>query len=205
MSDSPSPLRRPRGRPPSIDRTRALDAAVLAFWERGYDGASLTDLTDAMGLSRPSLYAGFGDKGALFLAALDRYGETVGVAPMAAFEAEPEIARAVHAFLQVSAEGNTSCGRPRGCLFACCAAVAAERDDAVRTRLDAVFAQTEARLATRFRSEPGLAPHPTPAERAALMVDFMNAQAVRARAGATRKDLLHSLRERVSAVMAERI
>lgn len=62
-----------RGRPREFDVQEALAAALRVFWERGYDGASLTDLTEAMGITRPSLYAAFGNKDELFKRALDLY------------------------------------------------------------------------------------------------------------------------------------
>src|ERR1700704_2217328 len=61
------------GRPRSFDLDKALDAAMQVFWQKGYEGASLSDLTHAMGVNRPSLYAAFGDKETLFRKALDRY------------------------------------------------------------------------------------------------------------------------------------
>lgn len=201
MNHTPSETPRGKGRPPTIDRVAALDAAMLTFWEKGYEGASLTDLTVAMQLSRPSLYATFGDKAALFEAGLIRYSETIGSAPIAAFEGEPDIALAVRAFLTVSAEGCTVEGQPAGCLFACCAATAAGTDETVRDLLAELLSATQVRLEGRFLLETGLAAAPKPAERAALMIDFMNAQAIRARAGATRADLLAGIDARVEAVM----
>src|SRR6185312_6508146 len=62
-----------RGRPRAFDAERALDRALNVFWRKGYEGASLPELTKAMGINRPSLYAAFGNKEALFKKALDRY------------------------------------------------------------------------------------------------------------------------------------
>ncbi len=61
------------GRPRSFDKEKALDAALQVFWRKGYEGASMADLTSAMGIEKPSLYAAFGDKEQLFLQVLDHY------------------------------------------------------------------------------------------------------------------------------------
>ena len=65
----------PKGRPREFDVDLALDRALEIFWRQGYEGASLPDLTRAMGINRPSLYAAFGNKEELFRKALDRYAE----------------------------------------------------------------------------------------------------------------------------------
>src|SRR5450432_2916250 len=62
------------GRPRTFREEDALDAAMRVFWEKGYEGASLDDLTQAMGINRSSLYSSFGDKAALFRRVIDRYG-----------------------------------------------------------------------------------------------------------------------------------
>src|ERR1700730_17340156 len=69
----PRKPRGPTGRPRSFDLDKALDAAMQVFWRKGYEGASLSDLTQAMGINRPSLYAAFGDKETLFRKAPERY------------------------------------------------------------------------------------------------------------------------------------
>src|SRR5271154_5658350 len=63
------------GRPIGFDKEAALDAAMRAFWERGYEGTSIADLTEVMGLNPPSIYAAFGDKKTLFELAAKRYAE----------------------------------------------------------------------------------------------------------------------------------
>ncbi len=63
------------GRPRNFEVEEALENAMLVFWEKGYDGASLTDLTEAMNMSRPSMYSIFGNKEELFYKALDRYAK----------------------------------------------------------------------------------------------------------------------------------
>lgn len=186
MADDP----KPRGRPRSIDRTAALDAAMETFWRRGYDGASLTDLTKAMGLSRPSLYAAYGDKADLFGAALSRYTQTVGGEPMRAFDAEPDAEQAVRAFLRVAAKGNTRPGAAQGCLIACTAATASGTQPRLREHLASIMAATKDRLAVRLG-----------ARRAGLLIDMMNAQAIAARTGVERASILADLDARAQAVM----
>src|SRR3954470_22891429 len=74
---SPGLAKRPRGRPRTFDRDQALARAMQAFWEKGYEAASMQDLLGAREISAPSLYAAFGDKEALFLEAVQRYHENV--------------------------------------------------------------------------------------------------------------------------------
>ena len=187
-----------------MDRGAALAAITDVFWAKGFVGASLDDLTAAAGVSRPSLDRLFGDKQAVFLAALDAYAAGIGAEPMAAFEAEDDVADAVAAFLRRSAENNTSDDHAPGCLIGCVAASSAADMPDVAARVRAVFDDTRDRLAARFEREVArgaLAPTPSPAERAGLMVDLMNGIAVRARAGASRKTLLAEVPGRVAAVI----
>ena len=193
---------RSRGRPVSIDKISVLDAAVWVFWEKGYEGASLTDLTQAMKISRPSLYSGFGDKADLFDAALVRYAQTIGSAPLDAFEVEPDIYKAVHAFLSVSAKGNTHVDYPCGCLIVCCAATTAETTPKVRERLQNLYLELQKRLTKRFDSETGLPANMSSLQRAVMMVDLANGQAMRARFGWTEKELLKDMDIRIRSVLA---
>jgi len=106
-----------KGRPRSFDRNAALRQAMRVFWQKGYDGASLSDLTAAMGINSPSLYAAFGCKEALFREAADLYSATEGVDIWKAFE-EPGTAReAIAGFLRASAIAFSEPGDPKGCLI----------------------------------------------------------------------------------------
>jgi len=104
------------GRPRGFDTEKALDAAMREFWRKGYEGASLANLTKAMGINRPSLYAAFGDKEALFRKVLDRYEE----GPAAYVEealSQPTARGAVERLVYGAVDMATGAAHPKGCLF----------------------------------------------------------------------------------------
>jgi AcrR family transcriptional regulator len=103
------------GRPRSFCEETALEAAMRVFWEKGYEGTSLADLTDAMGINRASLYATFGDKEALFRKALVRYEEGPAAYLKAALE-EPTARRVIETLLNGAANLLGNPLNPRGCL-----------------------------------------------------------------------------------------
>ena len=117
------------GRPRSFDPDDALDAVVRVFWERGFRDASLDDLAAAAGVSKPSLYAAFGDKDAQFAAAVGRYRERYFDPPLARLNAAAEGREAVRTLLRTFAEGFTDPDRPPGCLICSHAAGAAGADE----------------------------------------------------------------------------
>ncbi|MFJ4483752.1 TetR/AcrR family transcriptional regulator [Streptomyces longwoodensis] len=104
-----------RGRPRGFDADAALDRAVEVFWRQGYEGASLTDLTDAMGINRTSMYAAFGNKEELFHRAVARYAEADMAYAREAL-AQPTAHAVVETFLRANADALTRADRPSGCL-----------------------------------------------------------------------------------------
>jgi AcrR family transcriptional regulator len=184
------PTPRPPGRPRSFDAHAALDAAIGAFLARGYDGTSLDDLTAAMGIARPSLYGAFGDKQALFLAAIDRAAATTGAAQLEAFNAAPDLAGAVRAYLGRIIADSTAPGLAPGCLIASVAADVAACNAAVAARLQALFATAERTFAARFRE----AGHPQPLVAGRLLLAVAHGIIARARAGAERTMLVQIAR-----------
>lgn len=179
---------RPRGRPRQFDPGEALDRAVDVFWERGYAGASLDDLTAAMGLNRPSVYAAFGDKHALFLAALDRYGATLGRQPLDAMLREPDPADGMRAFLGAAVDLALRGPVPRGCLIACVASEVAACDPEARQRVRQAISDMEGAVAD-YLSERRPANRPDGASMAHMLVSVMQGLAIRARAGVPRDEL----------------
>jgi AcrR family transcriptional regulator len=103
------------GRPIGFDRDAALEAAMLLFWERGYEGTSMADLTQAMSLNPSSIYAAFGDKHALFSAAVKRYMEIRAQYATKALE-EPTLKRVIRALFDNTVAFLTTPGHPPTCM-----------------------------------------------------------------------------------------
>jgi len=103
------------GRPRGFDENAALDAAMRVFWEKSYEGATLSDLTSAMGINRSSMYAAFGDKAALFRRAMERYSEGPARYIRDALK-KPVLRDAVRDLLHGAVLFLSQPGHPRGCL-----------------------------------------------------------------------------------------
>jgi AcrR family transcriptional regulator len=134
------------GRPRSFDIDRALDRALVVFWRKGYEGASLSDLTKAVGVNRPSLYAAFGGKEALFRKALDRWA----CGPHPRRVEGPTAPAAAERLLEGAADLNTAPRNPGGCLMVQGALASREAADSIRQELIACRAAGEVAIRRRF-------------------------------------------------------
>ena len=185
-----------RGRPRAFDVKEALDQAVRVFWAKGYEGASLSDLTRAMGINRPSLYAAFGDKKDLFRKALDRYAQ--GPARYFREALELPTARAgVERLLLGAADLQADPRNPPGCLLVHGALACGKEGSPVRKELISRRADAEAALRRRLeRASSGgdLPVGEDPADLARYVVTVMRGMAVQAASGASRAELIRTAR-----------
>ncbi|MCG7210247.1 TetR/AcrR family transcriptional regulator [Streptomyces arenae] len=181
-----------RGRPRSFDREVALVQATLLFWQHGYEGTSVADLTAAMGVSPPSLYAAFGDKRALFTEVVDRYGSTFGAFMGNALAEESDARTGFARMLDEAAVSYTDPTHPAGCLVISAATnyspgtADVERD--LRTRRAANIGSFEERL----KEAKALGSLPTGTDTRALAVYFaavVQGLSQQARDGATTEEL----------------
>ena len=140
-----------RGRPRGFEREEALGKAMHVFWERGYEGTSLSDLTKAMGIASASIYACFGNKESLFREALALYGTTAGEPPRRALRDESTARAAIEAMLKATADSITRSDAPHGCMLILAAPIGARENRRVRAFLAALrrdlFSAIRGRLA----------------------------------------------------------
>lgn len=185
------------GRPKEFDVDEALCAALQVFWKHGFDGASLTDLTDAMGITRPSLYATYGNKEELFRKVLDRY-EEMHLCFVAEALAERSVARAIKKLLDGYAQVLTDPMHPPGCLGVNSAICGGGESEPIRRELIARRSLSEETLRERFEraSRDGeLTPEEDPADWARYVMSVGLGMAVKAASGSSKAEL-----ERVAAM-----
>ena len=196
---------RPRGRPRSFDESDALKKATQVFWSKGYDGVTIDDLVAGMGVGRPSLYAVFGDKRAIFLRVLKAYAEAKGARAAKALLSPQSLRDSIAGFLKYAVETATEKGSARGCLLICVAPLV---DDAeVRRFLQNAAAAGAALVEGRFRDaiSAGEIPSDFPAaERAVQVTDFARGLTMRALIGTPRKTLLRDAEEATDLVLQPR-
>ena len=196
---------RPRGRPRSFDETGALEKATQVFRSKGYDGVTIDDLVAGMGVGRPSLYAIFGDKRAIFLRALKAYAERKGALAAKALLSPEALRDSLTSFLRQAVESATEKGSAPGCLLVCVAPLV---DDAeVRKFLQNAAVGAVALVEGRFRDgiSAGEIPSDFPvAARATQVTDLARGLTMRAQMGTPRKTLLKDAEEAADLVLLPR-
>ncbi|MFE2597360.1 TetR/AcrR family transcriptional regulator [Streptomyces sp. NPDC059396] len=186
-TDTQSPIGRPRG----FDPERALERAMLVFWRYGYEGSTLTDLTDAMGISRTSMYAAYGNKRRLFELALARYAQTV-MAYAGRALAAPTARQVAETFLRENVVAVTARDRPLGCFSLQGGLSCGPDNTGVSLTLARSRQAGERAMSERFHRaarEGDLAPGTTPDDLARFIMVLSEGLAVHAAAGSTPEDL----------------
>ena len=193
MESNANTASKPRGRPLSFDRDKALENAMHVFWERGYEAASIAELTAAMGITPPSLYTAFGDKEHLFLEAIERYASGPGGGAPRALAEEPTARAAIERLLDEAAEELTRSCHPAGCMVVSaatnCSMSSAHIQAALAKRREAAEAGIRARIRQGIH-DGELPPDTDAAALANFYTTVFQGMAMQARDGASRANLL---------------
>lgn len=179
------------GRPRAFDADAALDEAMEVFWRHGYEGATIAQLTDAMGINPPSLYAAFGSKEGLLKAALERYS-TRRSAFMEEILGAATAREVAERFLMRTADSHTDPANPPGCLLVVGGLACGVGSENVPFQLAAYRAQTEQQLRERFaraKTEHDLDASSDPAALARYLSAVTAGMGVMASSGADRDAL----------------
>jgi AcrR family transcriptional regulator len=180
-----------RGRPREFCVEDALSAALRVFWSKGYEGASLNDLTEAMGITRPSLYAAFGNKEALFRKALDLYEREKLAYIGAALEAPTArgvAERLLHGALEMQISGSD----PKGCLGVISSVACGAEAESIKAEVLLRKASSDAALLERFKqakAEGDFPEHIEPAGLVSYLAALCQGLALQAGGGASTADL----------------
>ncbi|RXT48200.1 hypothetical protein B6S44_24350 [Bosea sp. Tri-44] len=181
-----------RGRPRAFDRGEALHRAMLLFWEKGYQGTSMSELTAAMGINAPSLYACFSSKEALYRETMALYDDYEGGGFGAALAAAPDARTAIETYLMGSARLFTRPGKPAGCMVVLSVIQAAGVSEEAACELRDARAEMQGLLETRLRAEAAKGALPASCDVSAIASFYITVQqgmSIRARDGAARADL----------------
>lgn len=179
------------GRPREFNTEEALDKALGVFRQKGFEGASLDDLTRATGINRPSLYAAFGNKEDLFRKALDRYVKQ-GLVRLQEFLSEPTAYRAIERVLMSVVE-KSGCSDARGCLLVQGALACGNEAQPIRLELAARRQQIEVIFRQRFEraiAEGDLPSDSSATSLAAYVATVLQGMSVQSSGGASREALL---------------
>ena len=185
------PDAKPRGRPLAFNQKDALDKALNVFWSRGYEGASMAELTEVLGINKPSIYAAFGNKEALFRKALARY-TTGPVAFVGEAMKEPTARQAVEKLLMQAVDFFCDKSTPNGCMIVQGALTCGQSSLAIQQELIAYRGHFEATLTKRFelaKEQGDLASTVNTKHMSKYIATIHQGMSVQATSGATREEL----------------
>jgi AcrR family transcriptional regulator len=194
-----------RGRPRKFDRAAALQRAMEVFWSKGYELTSLSDLTEAMGINTPSLYAAFQSKEALFLEAVELYAGKNGAVIWGRLEEAPTARDAFEQFLLASAQAFTRPEVPAGCLIVLGAMHASDMNEKACTDLRHRRAQNVETLSRRLQRAVAEGELPADLDCQAVASFYVSVQygmSIQARDGASRETLIAVARQAMTAWLA---
>lgn len=195
---------RTRGRPRAYDRDVALTSAMNLFWERGYAATSLDDLSRAMDMNRPSIYAAFGDKQALYKQALEHYRARVRAAIKEVFDERRPLRDALRDFYERAIEIYLSGeGSGRGCFIIGTALTESVANPELRASLADGFRGLDRLLSARIalgKQRDEVDADANPEELAKVASAMLYLLAIQARTGATRKSLRATMNAAVNSI-----
>lgn len=196
QADNPEDLAtRKMGRPRGFREADALDAAMRIFWDKGYEGASLDDLTEAMGINRSSLYATFGDKETLFQKVIAQYAEGPMVFMREALRL-PTARAVVEGLLRGAVKFLTDPNHPRGCLtlqggLTCGSGAQSVKETMIEWR-ESGLRQVQKRM-RRAQVDGDLSKDVNPKDLARYISIVMNGLAVQSANGATAAEMTRAV------------
>ena len=183
---------KPRGRPLEFNQDEALDKALNVFWSRGYEGTSMAELTQVLGINKPSIYAAFGNKETLFRKALARY--TSGpVAFVGEAMQAPTARQVVEKFLTLAVDSFSDKSTPDGCMIVQGALTCGQNSSAIQLELIAYRKNLEAAFNQRFelaKKQGDLPQWANTKQLAKYIATIHQGMSVQATSGATREELL---------------
>lgn len=181
----------PKGRPREFCTEMALTAALRVFWSKGFESTSMTDLTEAMGISKPSLYAAFGNKEALFHKALDLYESEKLAYTRVALE-QPTARKVAEYFMRGALESQTSNDEARGCMGVIHSVACSPEAESIKADVVARRASSQAALIDRFeraKTEGDLPAHVDAKTLTTYLYALLQGMAVQAASGASHAEL----------------
>jgi AcrR family transcriptional regulator len=183
---------KPRGRPLAFNQEEALNKALNVFWSHGYEGTSMAELTAAIGINKPSIYAAFGNKEALFRKALARY-RAGPIAFVGEAMKAPTARQAVESLLTNAVDFFSDKSKPNGCMIVQGALTCGQSSSTIQQELIAYRGNFETTLINRFelaKAQGDLSSDVNSKQLAKYIATIHQGMSVQATSGATREELL---------------